>query len=210
MRTSTPTRAIPTATPGRRRRRGPRSCSHRHPRRCTPTAQNVLTVVSVGLLGSAMEGRSRPTHFAGVCTVVAKLFNIVGACRAYFGEKDYQQLASITRMARELSFPVEVVGCPTAREADGLAMSSRNAYLSAAEREVAPVLHEALLAGAGLVLGGETDAEVVRAAMARTIEAAPLGELDYVEVADPDTLQPREICDPDCRLFGAVRFGLRG
>ncbi|MCO5318663.1 MAG: pantoate--beta-alanine ligase [Microthrixaceae bacterium] len=170
-------------------------------------ADDVLTVVTVGLLGQAMEGESRPTHFAGVCTVVAKLFNIVGPCRAYFGEKDYQQLASIRRMAADLSFPVEVVGCPTLREPDGLAMSSRNAYLSERERSVAPVLHEALIRGARLILGGETDASAVRAEMARAVRSAPLGELDYVAVADPDTLQPVERCDPGSRLFGAIRFG---
>lgn len=170
-------------------------------------ADSVATVVSVAGVGVAMEGRSRPTHLAGVCTVVAKLFNLVGPCRAYFGEKDYQQLASITTMADDLSFPVEVVGCPTVREADGLAMSSRNAYLSPAEREVAPVLHEALQAGARMIAAGETVSEVVRSEMARTIRAAPLGELDYVEVVDPQTLTPEAVCGPSSRLFAAVRFG---
>src|SRR5581483_7373625 len=106
----------------------------------TPT----LTTVTVAGVSAAMEGASRPTHFAGVATVVAKLFNIAGPCRAYFGEKDWQQLAVIRRMAADLSFPVEVVGCPTVREPDGLAMSSRNVYLTPEERAAAPVLHWAL------------------------------------------------------------------
>lgn len=167
----------------------------------------ILTTVSVEGPGAGMEGVSRPTHFAGVCTVVAKLFNIVGECRAYFGEKDYQQLASITAMAEDLSFPVDVIGCPTSREPDGLARSSRNAYLSSEEREVAPVLHEALCRGAELIAAGETDPEHVRAVMARLIEDAILGELDYVEVVDGRTLQPATSADVTSRLFGAMRFG---
>lgn len=167
----------------------------------------VATSVSVTALAGVMEGASRPTHFAGVCTVVAKLFNIAGPCRAYFGEKDFQQLAVIRTMATELSFPVTVVGVPTFRAPDGLALSSRNAYLSDEERAVAPVLNRALRSGSELILQGESDASVVRRAMAEVIGAAPLGELDYVEVADPATLRPLESCGPDARLFAAVRFG---
>lgn len=170
-------------------------------------ADSVLTTVSVADLGVHMEGVSRPTHLAGVCTVVAKLFNIVGPCRAYFGEKDYQQLASVTAMARDLSFPVQVVGCPTAREPDGLAMSSRNAYLSPTERKVAPVLHQALCEGARAIAAGETDPVAIRALMAGLIDDTPLGELDYLEVVDPLTLSPVAVADTSCRLFGAVRFG---
>ncbi|MCP4436021.1 MAG: pantoate--beta-alanine ligase [Actinomycetia bacterium] len=173
-----------------------------------PAGRNgVATSVSVAALAGAMEGASRPTHFAGVCTVVAKLFNIVGPCRSYFGEKDFQQLAIVSTMARELSFPVEVVGCPTARAADGLALSSRNAYLDDDERRVAPVLNRALRAGAELIAGGQTDADAVREAMASQIRSAPLGELDYVEVADPATLERQQRCRPGSRLFGAIRFG---
>jgi pantoate--beta-alanine ligase len=167
----------------------------------------VLTGVAVPELSSVMEGVSRRTHFGGVCTVVAKLFNIVGACTAYFGEKDYQQLAIVRRMASDLSFPVDVVGCPIVREPDGLAMSSRNVYLSDEERAVAPVLQRALRLGAAAIRSGTTNADEVRTLMRGEIQAAPLGELDYVEVADPDTLAPLSVASRDARLFGAVRFG---
>ena len=167
----------------------------------------VLTGVAVPELSSTMEGASRRTHFGGVCTVVAKLFNIAGECRAYFGEKDYQQLAIVRRMVQDLSFPVDVVGCPIVRESDGLAMSSRNAYLSEDERRVAPVLYRSLELGAAAVRDGLEEADALRSLMAAEIESAPLGELDYVEVADPDTLMPLRKADERSRLFGAVRFG---
>ncbi len=117
-----------------------------------------LTAVTVAGVSDAMEGASRPTHFAGVATVVAKLFAIGGRCRAYFGEKDYQQLAVVRRLAVDLSLPVAVVGCPTVRAGDGLALSRRNAYLSGPERAAAPVLHRALPAGAAPVGGGRPTA----------------------------------------------------
>lgn len=171
----------------------------------------VLTTVSVDGISHAMEGASRPTHFAGVATVVAKLFAIVGPCRAYFGEKDYQQLAVVARMASDLSLPVEVVGCPTVREPDGLALSSRNVYLTAQERAAAPVLHRALRAAAAAVMDGEHDAERVRSIMSEiviaAVDGAGLGHLDYVEVAHAETLAPETRCSPaTSRLFGAVRF----
>lgn len=167
----------------------------------------VATTVSVAGVSAAMEGASRPTHFDGVATVVAKLFNIVGPCHAYFGEKDFQQLAVIRRMVSDLSAPVVVVGCPTLREDDGLAKSSRNVYLSADERVAAPVLNRALRLGAEMIAAGETDADVVRAAMAAEIATQSYGALDYVEVADADTLEPQQVCGPTSRLVGAVRFG---
>ena len=167
----------------------------------------IQTTVSVSGITATMEGASRPTHFAGVATVVAKLFALAGPCRAYFGEKDFQQLAVVRTMARDLSFPVEVVGCPTVREPDGLAMSSRNAYLTPEERAAAPVLHRALRAGAGAVRAGERDPAVVRDLVARMVEAEPLAELDYAAVVDATTL---EVVDPlagEVRLLTAARFG---
>lgn len=165
------------------------------------------TTVSVAALTQVMEGASRPTHFDGVTTVVAKLFSIVGPCRAYFGEKDFQQLTIVRRMTADLSLPVEVVGCPTVREFDGLALSSRNVYLGSDERVAAPVLNRALRTGAGLIADGEHDAATVRAAMRGVIEDEPMARLDYVEVADPDTLEPLDRCDEAARLFGAMRLG---
>jgi pantoate--beta-alanine ligase len=171
--------------------------------RGTPT----LTSVSVADVSSAMEGASRPTHFAGVATVVAKLFNIAGPCHAYFGEKDWQQLAVIRRMAADLSFPVEVVGCPTVREPDGLAMSSRNAYLTEDERAAAPVVHWALVAGAADIAAGERDPAKVRALVADLISAEPLAQLDYAEVVEADTLQEVNPLTGKLRLLAAARFG---
>jgi pantoate--beta-alanine ligase len=172
-----------------------------------PLGTPTLTSFSVAGISAPMEGASRPTHFAGVATVVAKLFNIAGPCRAYFGEKDWQQLAVVRRMAAELSFPVEVIGCPTVREPDGLAMSSRNAYLTPEERAAAPVVRRALLAGVDAVTGGERDPAAVRDRMAAVIHAEPLAELDYVEVVDAATLERLEPLRGEVRLLAATRFG---
>jgi pantoate--beta-alanine ligase len=167
----------------------------------------VRTSVIVAEVSAPLEGEARPTHFAGVATVVAKLFAIVGPCRAYFGEKDYQQVAVIRQMVRDLSIPVEVVACPTTREPDGLAMSSRNAYLSEAERAAAPVLHAALLVGRLAIDAGERDAPRVRALMTDLIEAEPLADLDYAEVVDATTLQVVDPLAGELRLLAAARFG---
>jgi pantoate--beta-alanine ligase len=167
----------------------------------------VLTTVSVTQLSEPLEGRARPHHFTGVATVVAKLFAIVGPCRAYFGEKDFQQLAVIRRMARDLSFPVEVVGCPTVRELDGLAISSRNSYLTPEEREAAPVVYRALRAGVAAILAGERDPAAVTTLMSQIIEAEPPAQLDYAEVVDADSFRIPEPLTGNLRLLAAVRFG---
>jgi pantoate--beta-alanine ligase len=167
----------------------------------------VQTSVQVAGVSSAMEGASRPTHFDGVATVVAKIFSIVGKSTAYFGEKDYQQLAVIRTMVTDLSMPIEVIGCPIVREPDGLAMSSRNAYLDETERAVAPVLRRALRAGADAIAAGERDGAAVRELMRAVVAGEPLVELDYVEAADPTTLSPLARVDETTRLFGAVRIG---
>ncbi len=147
------------------------------------------TSVSVAGLAVRWEGATRPGHFDGVATVVTKLLAQAGPCRAYFGEKDYQQLCVIRRLVADLDLPVEVVGCPTVREADGLALSSRNAYLTPPERRVAPALHGALLAGAGVLEAGGTPDEC-RDAMTRVLAAAPLLRVVYAEPVDAETLEP--------------------
>lgn len=171
----------------------------------TPT----LSTVHVNELTSGMEGASRPTHFDGVTTVVTKLFNIAGPSRAYFGEKDFQQLAVVRRMAIDLDQPVTVIGCPIIREADGLAMSSRNIYLSGPEREAATVLNRALRAGAAMISAGERDPQVVEAHMASIIDAEPLAELDYAVVVDPDSLAaPSELVSgTTVRLLMVAKVG---
>jgi pantoate--beta-alanine ligase len=168
----------------------------------------MMTTVSVeGPLTNVLEGASRPTHFDGVATVVAKLFAIAGPCRAYFGEKDFQQLAVVRRMASDLSLQVEVIGCPTVRDADGLALSSRNAYLDPQERRVAPILHRALVVGADCIRAGERDARVVTDAMRATITAEPLFELDYVAVVDASTFATPDPLTGELRLLAAARLG---
>jgi len=151
---------------------------------------------------------SPPVHFDGVATVVAKFFNIVGPCSAYFGEKDYQQLAMIRRMVADLNHPIEVVGMPTVREADGLAMSSRNRRLTTEQRRDAPVVYRALLAGVAAIEAGDTDpngvADAVRSEF-RSIESA--ASADYVAVIDAADLLVPDVLAGDIRLLTAVRFG---
>jgi pantoate--beta-alanine ligase len=164
------------------------------------------TLVSVGAIARPLEGAARPGHFDGVATVVAILFALVGAERAYFGAKDYQQVRVIQRMALDLALPTAVVPCPTVREPDGLALSSRNARLSVAGRAAAPVLHRALRAGIACVEGGERDGAAIRAEMLRVLAGEPMAEVDYVSVADPETLAELPTVPGRALLSLAVRI----
>jgi pantoate--beta-alanine ligase len=165
------------------------------------------TSVHIGAVSQPLEGAARPGHFDGVATVVAILFNLVGADRAYFGQKDAQQLLVIRQMARDLAIATEVVTHPTVREPDGLAMSSRNFHLTLAQRAAAPVLRRALLAGRARWESGERSADAVRASMLTLLAAEPLAEPDYVSVADAATLQELTTLDGAALLSMAVRFG---
>ena len=158
-------------------------------------------------LANTLEGRSRPGHFSGVCTVVAKLFHLLSPDAAVFGEKDFQQLAIIRRMVRDLNFPIEIIGAPTVRESDGLACSSRNQYLNVAEREQAPVLQRALQEARQQFKQGEKSAGAIAAAARKTIASAPLARLDYLEVVNATTLQPVANVGPDSLIAVAAFFG---
>lgn len=158
-------------------------------------------------LSATLCGKSRPGHFRGVCTVVAKLFNVLAPDAAVFGEKDFQQLAIIRRMVRDLNFPVEIIGAPTVRESDGLAYSSRNQYLSANERQQAPVLRAALVEGARLAAGGEQSAAVILEAARKVIGTSPLAWIDYLELVNAETLQPIERVQPNSLIALAAFFG---
>ena len=165
------------------------------------------TSVQVGPVAAPLEGAARPGHFAGVATVVAILLGLVLPARAYFGRKDAQQLAVVERMTLDLGLPVEIVGCPTVRAADGLALSSRNVRLAPAERAAAPVVHRALMAALALHARGERSAETLRAAMTATLAGEPLAEPEYVSVADPLTMAELERVEGSALLSLAVRFG---
>ena len=155
-------------------------------------------------LSIAFEGKSRPGHFRGVCTVVAKLFNILSADAALFGEKDFQQLAIVRRMVRDLSFKTNIIAVQTVREEDGLACSSRNQYLNPEERKQAAVLHKALRLAATV---GQKSASDVVDLVRKVIGEAPLARIDYVELVDSETLQPVEMVRPNSLLALAVFFG---
>jgi pantoate--beta-alanine ligase len=165
------------------------------------------TWVIVEEVSRPLEGASRPGHFRGVATVVAKLFNILQPDRAYFGQKDAQQTVVIWRMVQDLNIPVEIVICPTVREPDGLAMSSRNTYLNPEERRAATVLFRALQAAKARYEAGERDAERLREAMREVIRAEPLARIDYVSVAHPETLQELERVEGPALLSLAVYIG---
>jgi pantoate--beta-alanine ligase len=162
------------------------------------------TFVEETSLSSTLEGKSRPGHFRGVCTVVAKLFNILAPDAAVFGEKDFQQLAIVRRMVRDLNFKIDIIAVPTVREEDGLACSSRNQYLITEERKQAAVLYKALLAAKN---AGKKSASDVVALAQRAINEAHLARIDYVEVVDAETLKPIEIGGPNSVLLLAVFFG---
>ncbi len=152
-------------------------------------------------------GASRPTHFKGVCTVVGKLFNIVTPDKGFFGEKDAQQLAILKKMVRDLNFPLEVVGCPTIREADGLAKSSRNSYLSPEERAAAVILYKTMQAAKEKLESGMTDAEEVKKFMTDMIQTEPLAKIDYIQVVDGIDLIPVKEVSPGDLVALAVYFG---
>ena len=165
------------------------------------------TTVSVGALARPLEGAARPGHFDGVATVVAILFSLVSAERAYFGQKDAQQVMVIRRMARDLAIGTEVIACPTVREPDGLAMSSRNVHLSPAERAAAPILRRALIAARETWAGGERRGDVLRATMREVLAGEPLATPEYVSVAHGATLTELDTVDGPALLSLAVRFG---
>jgi pantoate--beta-alanine ligase len=165
------------------------------------------STVNVGAIADPLEGAARPGHFDGVATVVAILFNLVGAERAYFGQKDAQQLLVIRHMARDLAIPTEVIAHPTVREPDGLALSSRNVHLTPEQRTAAPVLRRALLAARAAWEAGERSGDVLRERMRSTLADEPLADPDYVSVADVDSLRELDRVDGAALLSLAVRFG---
>jgi len=174
-----------------------------------PSAEEVYpndrsTFVEETSLSSTLEGKSRPGHFRGVCTVVAKLFNILTPDAAVFGEKDFQQLAVVRRMVRDLNFKIDIIAVPTVREDDGLACSSRNQYLNSDERNQASVLHKALQAAAN---SGKKSASEIVAVGRKVINEAPLARIDYLELVDAGTLQPVQSARPNTVLLVAVFFG---
>lgn len=168
---------------------------------------NFCTYIDMDNLTKGLCGKTRPTHFRGVCTVVGKLFNIVQPDRAYFGQKDAQQLAVIRRMVRDLNFNLEIIGCPIVRESDGLAKSSRNTYLSPEERQAAVILHKGLVKGEEMVRAGETDAGTVKKAIRDVIESEPLAKIDYVEIVDFDSIEEKAVLDGSILAAVAVYIG---
>jgi pantoate--beta-alanine ligase len=175
-----------------------------HPSVTEMYADDRSVFIEESFLSNTLEGRSRPGHFRGVCTVVAKLFNILSADAALFGEKDFQQLVIVRRMVRDLNFKIDIIAVPTVREEDGLACSSRNQYLNREERKQAAVLHKALRAAA---TAGKKSAKDVVDLARKLIGEAPLARIDYVEVVDAETLQPVESVRSNSLLVLAVFFG---
>jgi pantoate--beta-alanine ligase len=178
----------------------------------TPAPETVYpagyqTDVTVRHLSGILEGASRPGHFQGVATIVTKLFHVFEPRRAYFGQKDAQQLAVIRRLVRDLNFPIDIIACPTLRETDGLAMSSRNVRLTPAHRRQAVCLYQALSTAEKALAGGEDRADRLKALMTGIIGKAPDAKIDYVSVADADTLEEVEWAQESVLLSLAVRFG---
>ncbi|WP_036839576.1 pantoate--beta-alanine ligase [Pleomorphomonas oryzae] len=171
--------------------------------------QPIATHIEVEGLSGRLEGERRPGHFRGVATVVGKLFNVVQPDRAYFGEKDYQQLQVIRRMVADLSFPLEIVGVPTVRDVDGVALSSRNVYLSPTERSAAQVLSRSLAAAAEAISAGTVDPQKIEAIVRGVLASEPLADPDLVAIAAADTLEPVDpkALPPAIALMIAVRIG---
>jgi pantoate--beta-alanine ligase len=178
-----------------------------HPEAAEMYPEGFQTTVTVGELTEGLCGASRPGHFQGVATVVLKLFHIVQPDRAYFGEKDAQQLRVIRRMARDLNLGLAVVGCPIVREPDGLALSSRNIFLAPAERQAALVLYRTLQRAGELLAAGERDSTALRRELLTVLDGEPLAELDYLAIVDSDTLQPRQPLAGTILVALAVRIG---
>jgi pantoate--beta-alanine ligase len=170
-----------------------------------PKPQRVF--VDVEDIADHLCGRNRPGHFRGVATVVLKLFHIIQPSLAFFGEKDYQQLAIVRRLVRDLNVPLQVVGVPTVREPDGLAMSSRNRLLSPKERSVAPCLYGALLAAQQAIARGERNSSIIKERAARVLQAVPEIRLEYLDLVDPETIQPVEAVDAPVRAALAAWIG---
>lgn len=178
-----------------------------HPEPSEMYEDDFSSFVDMNTLTGGLCGKTRPIHFRGVCTVVAKLFNIVTPDRAYFGQKDAQQLAVIRHMVSDLSFGIEIVGCPIIREKDGLAKSSRNTYLSTEERNAALILSQSLKEGKALVEAGEKDAAKIKKVITDKINTEPLAKIDYVEVVDWKTLEPVSTIDAPILTAIAVYIG---
>ena len=178
-----------------------------HPEKEDMYFDDFCTYIDMDGLTKGLCGKTRPIHFRGVCTVVGKLFNIVHPDRAYFGQKDAQQLAVVRRMVRDLNFDLEIVGCPIIREEDGLAKSSRNTYLSEEERKAAVILHKGLVKGEEMVSAGEKDVKKVLDAITEIIESEPLAKIDYVEAVDFDNIETIDTIEGSVLVAVAVYIG---
>lgn len=178
-----------------------------HPEPAEMYPEGFCSFADVEELGTVLCGQSRPIHFRGVCTVIVKLFHIIQPDRMYFGQKDAQQLTIVRRLVQDLNMPVEIVGCPIVREADGLAKSSRNAYLRPEERQAATVLSRAVAAGRALLEKGETRTVELRAVMEKVLAEEPLAKVEYVSLVDVRTLRPVDRVDRPILAALAVRIG---